>query len=131
MEDTRSECPFCEVDPGRILLEEDVGLAIRDLFPVAEGHALVVPRRHVASIYDLPFEEESALWELARRVRDLIVQRHGPDGFTIGVNEGLAAGQSVPHTHIHVIPRNLGDVPDPTGGIRAIFPDKARYWERR
>ena len=84
----------------------------------------------MASIYELPFEDEAALWSLTRRIRDRIVRRHGPDGFTIGVNEGLAAGQSVPHAHIHVIPRQLGDVPDPTGGIRAIFPRKARYWER-
>lgn len=130
MEDVRSECPFCDVEPGRVLFEEDAGLAIRDLFPVAEGHALVIPRGHVASIYDRPPEEQAALWELVRRTRDLLIREYRPDGFTIGLNEGLAAGQSVSHSHIHVIPRHLGDVPDPTGGIRAIFPHKARYWER-
>lgn len=126
----RDECPFCDVEPGRIRVEAEVGLGIRDLFPVAEGHSLVVPRRHVRSIYDLPEEDQDAMWSLVRWVRDLLIEEHDPDGFTIGLNEGLAAGQSVPHGHIHVIPRHLGDVPDPTGGIRAIFPDKARYWER-
>lgn len=124
------ECPFCDVEADRIRLESGAGLAIRDLFPVAEGHTLVIPRRHVASIYDLPAAEERELWDLTRRTRDLLISEHRPDGFTIGLNEGLAAGQSVPHSHIHVIPRRLGDVPDPTGGLRAIFPQRARYWER-
>lgn len=123
------ECPFCLPEPERVRLESEVGLALRDLFPATEGHTLVVPRRHVESIYDLDVEEEVALWQLIRRTRRMLAEEHHPDGFTIGVNEGIAAGQSVPHAHVHVIPRRLGDVPDPTGGIRAIFPLKARYWE--
>lgn len=126
----REECPFCDVERDRIRLETETGLAIRDLFPVADGHTLVIPRRHVSSIYDLPEDEQTALWELTRATRDYLIEEHRPDGFTIGLNEGLAAGQSVPHAHIHVIPRHLGDVPDPTGGLRAIFPHRARYWER-
>lgn len=125
-----NECPFCVVDPDRIRLETEVGLAIRDLFPVSEGHTLVIPRRHIDSIYQMPLAEQREIWELARRARDLLVREVRPDGFTIGLNDGLAAGQSVPHANIHVIPRMLGDVPDPTGGIRSIFPHKARYWER-
>lgn len=124
------ECPFCDPEPERILLETEVGLAITDLFPVAEGHTLIIPRRHLRTIYDLPEADQAALWELTRAVRDDLVEELGPDGFTIGLNEGMAAGQSVDHAHIHVIPRFLGDVPDPTGGIRAIFPHRARYWER-
>lgn len=124
------QCPFCGPEEERIRLETDVGLAIDDLFPVAEGHTLVIPRGHLRTIYDLPEREQAALWELTRTVRDDLIEELGPDGFTIGMNEGMAAGQSVDHAHIHVIPRYLGDVPDPTGGIRAIFPDRARYWER-
>lgn len=124
------ECPFCWPEPSRIRIETDAGLAIDDLFPVAEGHTLVIPRGHVRTIYDLPEAEQTELWELVRRVRDDLVEDLAPDGFTIGLNEGSAAGQSVDHAHIHVIPRALGDVPDPTGGIRAIFPQRARYWER-
>ncbi|MFQ5679812.1 MAG: HIT family protein [Gemmatimonadota bacterium] len=124
-------CPFCEVEPERIRLEAEVGLAIRDLFPVADGHLLVIPRRHVASLYDLTASEQTALWDLTRDARNLLIDELRPDGFTIGLNEGMAAGQSVDHSHLHVIPRYLGDVPDPTGGIRAIFPHRARYWERR
>lgn len=124
------ECPFCRPESWRIRLETEVGLAIQDLFPVAAGHTLVIPRAHVRTIYDLAEEDQAALWELTRTVRDDLVEDLRPDGFTIGLNEGMAAGQSVDHTHIHVIPRFLGDVPDPTGGIRAIFPERARYWER-
>ena len=111
-------------------MESGVGKSLRDLFPVVEGHMLVVPRRHVASIYDLSPEEQAELWELTRRTRELLQVELEPDGYTICLNEGMAAGQSVPHAHIHVIPRRHGDVSDPTGGIRAIFPLKARYWER-
>lgn len=124
------ECPFCHPESWRIRLETEVGRAIEDLFPVAEGHTLVIPRRHLRTIYDLPEEDQAALWELTRTVRDDLVEELRPEGFTIGLNEGQAAGQSVDHAHIHVIPRFLGDVPDPTGGIRAIFPHRARYWER-
>ncbi len=126
----QEECPFCAVDPERIRFESEVGLAIRDLFPVSDGHTLVIPRRHIGSIYEMAREEQDEIWDLTRRVRNLLIRQVRPDGFTIGLNEGLAAGQSVAHANIHVIPRHLGDVPDPTGGIRAIFPHKARYWER-
>ena len=124
----RDECPFCVAEPERVRLENEVGQALRDLFPVTAGHTLVVPRRHVASLFDLSPEEQRQLWELTRRTRELLQTELQPDGYTIGLNEGMAAGQSVPHAHIHVIPRRHGDVSDPTGGIRAIFPLKAHYW---
>ncbi len=122
------ECPFCAAESERVRLESDVGRALRDLFPVTDGHTLVVPRRHVSSIFQLSPEEQGQLWELTRCARELLQAELRPDGFTIGLSEGMAAGQSVPHAHIHVIPRRHGDVPDPTGGIRAIFPLKAHYW---
>lgn len=124
-------CPFCEVEPERVRLETEVGLAIGDLFPVVRGHILIIPRSHVQSIYNLTASEQAAFWELTREARDLLIEELQPDGFTIGINEGMAAGQSVAHSHVHVIPRFLGDVVDPTGGIRAIFPNRARYWENR
>lgn len=126
----QDDCPFCKVEPSRIRFETEVGRAIRDLFPVADGHTLVIPRRHIGSIYEMTADEQDEIWDLTRRTRDLLIREVRPDGFTIGLNEGLAAGQSVAHANIHIVPRFLGDVPDPTGGIRAIFPHKARYWER-
>ena len=71
------------------------------------------------------------MWALAGRVRDLLRAELDPDGFNIGLNEGSAAGQTVPHAHIHVIPRREGDVLDPRGGVRWVLPEKAPYWEDR
>ncbi len=103
-------------------------MAILDGFPVAEGHSLVVPKRHVASPFDLPDEEQAALWHLVALVRTGLMEWLKPDGFNVGVNDGLAAGQTVMHAHIHIIPRRRGDVPDPRGGVRWVVPSKAVYW---
>jgi diadenosine tetraphosphate (Ap4A) HIT family hydrolase len=121
-------CPFCTASPDRVTLENDHARAIRDGYPVAEGHTLVVPRLHVASVFDLGFAERAALWRLVSQVRTQLQGELNPDAFTIGVNDGVAAGQTVPHAHIHVIPRWRGDVPDPRGGVRWVIPGKADYW---
>ena len=122
------ECPFCKPSESQVWRENAVGLAVRDGFPVAEGHSLVVPRRHVASLFDLSAEDQSALWLLVSEVRRQLADQLNPDGFNIGINDGVAAGQTVMHAHIHVIPRWNDDVPDPRGGIRWVIPEKARYW---
>ena len=121
-------CPFCEPDADRVWLENEIGLAMWDAFPVTEGHTLVVPRQHVASICDLSPDAQSALWALAAEARNRLNDNLHPDGFNIGLNDGEAAGQTILHAHIHVIPRREGDVTDPRGGVRWIIPDKARYW---
>jgi diadenosine tetraphosphate (Ap4A) HIT family hydrolase len=121
-------CPFCNLSPERILLENQTARAFLDGYPVTAGHALVIPRRHVASIYELPPEELAALWAQVGTVRKLLAEKYRPDAFNVGVNDGAASGQTVPHAHIHVIPRRKGDVADPRGGIRWIIPDKAKYW---
>jgi len=89
---------------------------------------LVIPRKHVASVYDLTIQEQNAVWDLVRIVRERLLVKLKPDGFNIGVNDGVAAGQTVPHAHVHVIPRRAGDVPDARGGIGWIIPYKAPYW---
>ena len=122
------ERPFCHLDSPRILLENDSAAAFADRFPVTEGHTLVVRRRHVASLLDLSEEEQVALWRLVALVREKLKAELGPDGFNLGVNDGEAAGQTVMHAHVHVIPRRHGDVADPRGGVRWIMPDRARYW---
>lgn len=86
--------------------------------------------RHIASVFDLSENEQAALWVLVAKVRAAVHERLQPDGFNIGINDGTAAGQTIGHAHIHVIPRRNGDVPDPRGGIRWIIPDKAPYWDR-
>jgi diadenosine tetraphosphate (Ap4A) HIT family hydrolase len=102
-------CPFCQPDADRIVLENETGIALRDRFPLTEGHTLVVPRGHVASIFDLSAEEQEALWELVGQVRHRLQTELQPDGFNVGVNDGPAAGQTVMCAHIHIIPRHQGD----------------------
>lgn len=121
-------CPFCTPAAGRVRRKTAHALAVSDAFPVAAGHTLVVPRRHVPSLFDLPEAELAAVWALVAEVRGLLVAEFGPDGFTVGLNDGPAAGQTVPHAHVHVIPRRTGDVPDPRGGVRWVLPERAAYW---
>jgi diadenosine tetraphosphate (Ap4A) HIT family hydrolase len=124
------DCPFCRLDSSRICLANDFAVAFPDTFPVADGHTLVIPRRHVASLFDLLEEEQAALWTLVALVRRQLMAELKPDGFNIGVNDGPAAGQTVMHAHVHVIPRRNGDTDDPRGGVRWIMPKKARYWDK-
>lgn len=123
-------CPFCFIDGARIWIETELALAIPDAYPVAEGHTLVVPRKHVSTIYELTVPEQRAIWELVGDVRSRLLAGLKPDGFNIGFNDGLAAGQTVAHAHVHVIPRREGDVPDPRGGIRWVIADNAPYWKK-
>jgi diadenosine tetraphosphate (Ap4A) HIT family hydrolase len=125
---TGMTCPFCKLAAAQIVLENEVGIAVRDAFPVTEGHTLVIPKRHVASLFDLDANEQAALWQLAAEVRAMLIGEFHPAGFNVGVNDGEAAGQTVMHAHIHIIPRYTGDATDPRGGVRRIFPKKARYW---
>jgi diadenosine tetraphosphate (Ap4A) HIT family hydrolase len=122
-------CPFCRIPAQRTVAVSKHGIALTDAFPVTPGHTLVVPRIHVESLFELPREAQSDLWLLAARVRLEMAGDTGVEGFTVGVNDGIAAGQTVPHAHIHVIPRREGDVPDPRGGVRWVVPDRAAYWD--
>lgn len=123
-----SRCPFCEIATESLVARNAAAIAFSDRFPVTEGHTLVVPLAHVVSIFDLSADELAALWQLVAEVRAALAQQHRPDAFNIGVNDGQAVGQTVMHAHVHVIPRYAGDAADLRGGIRAIIPEKARYW---
>lgn len=123
------KCPFCFL--SNFFASTPAAVALHDAFPLTEGHMLVVPRRHVASMFELTASEQAALWQLVTQVRSAIVERFRPDAFNIGVNDGEAAGQTVSHAHIHIVPRYRGDVADPRGGIRWVVPQKAAYWELR
>lgn len=122
------DCPFCTVNQERILIANKHCLAFADSFPISQGHTLVVPIRHLASLFELSGEERSQIWLVVEQVRDDLTSSLHPDGFNIGLNDGPAAGQTIGHAHVHVIPRYKGDVADPRGGIRWIIPDKAKYW---
>ena len=121
-------CPFCDLATGQVWAHGHHARAIFDRYPVSDGHTLVVPARHVGSIFALPAEERASLWELVAEVPSRLQRTHHAEAFTIGVNDGELAGQTVAHAHIHVIPRRRGDVPDPRGGVRWVVPDRARYW---
>jgi diadenosine tetraphosphate (Ap4A) HIT family hydrolase len=125
-----ADCQFCTLDPARIVAETEQAIAFRDGYPIAPGHTLVIPRLHAASLFDLPGAVQSAVWETVERVRARLADELHPDGFNIGLNDGVAAGQTVMHAHVHVIPRRNGDVRDPRGGVRWVIPDRAAYWSK-
>jgi len=119
-----TECVFCHAD-DRILHANMLAFATRDNHPVSDGHTLIVPRRHTADVFDLTPEEAAACFTLAREVRDrLAAGPRPPDGYNLGVNVGVAGGQSVMHVHFHLLPRYAGDVADPRGGVRNILPHR-------
>jgi diadenosine tetraphosphate (Ap4A) HIT family hydrolase len=122
-------CPFCEslAQQGAIV-ENDHAAALADRFPVSAGHTLVVSKRHVADYFLLEPEEQESLWALVTAVAARLRGSDHPEGFNVGVNVGAAAGQTVAHAHVHVIPRYAGDLPDPRGGVRWVLPEKAAYW---
>jgi diadenosine tetraphosphate (Ap4A) HIT family hydrolase len=127
----QSICPFCNPDPSTVLLANEHALAFPDRFPVTPGHSLIVPKRHIVSFFEATKEEQAALFDLVAEIREKLRAERGPDGFNIGINDGSAAGQTVMHSHIHLIPRYAGDTQDPRGGVRWIMPEKAPYWKRK
>jgi diadenosine tetraphosphate (Ap4A) HIT family hydrolase len=120
-------CPFCEVEPRRVIASNELALALRDGYPVSPGHTLVVPLRHVASWFETTPEEQRALMALLETVKAELDEALHPAGYNIGVNVGEAAGQTVDHVHVHLIPRFPGDVDDPTGGVRLVIPERGNY----
>src|SRR4051812_22742170 len=98
-------CPFCHPDPSRVFFESNLVFGVWDAFAVSDGHALVVTRRHVPSWFDATAAERAELTENIAAVQEAVLLTHAPDGFNVGINVGTAAGQTIPHLHVHVIPR--------------------------
>ena len=124
--DPNNPCLFCK-DPRGVSLEKELAYSARDTYAVSPGHTLVIPRRHVANFFDLTPEEINTCMELIIEERKKLDEEFKPDGYNIGVNIGQAAGQSIFHVHIHIIPRYKGDVENPQGGVRHVLPKKAHY----
>ena len=120
------DCIFCHLNRPT-LAESKLSYACLDNYPVSKGHTLVVPRRHVASLWDMTADEYTDAFTLVRQAKDMLQKQFKPAGFNVGVNCGEAAGQSVLHAHIHIIPRYTGDVPNPRGGVRNVIPAKGNY----
>jgi diadenosine tetraphosphate (Ap4A) HIT family hydrolase len=123
-------CPFCSLTAERVVQDSEHAVVIRDVFPVSPGHTLIIVKRHVASFFEVTDAERVDLMSLLAAARNDLDRQFDPAGYNIGINDGAAAGQTVPHLHIHLIPRYPGDRDDPRGGVRWVLPDKAAYWDK-
>lgn len=123
-------CIFCDKDNPEVnttIMENGLAYARLDNYPVSRGHVEIVPRRHVESFFDLSDDEVLAIYALLKSVRKNLLEKYRPDAFNIGVNDGVAAGRTAHHLHVHIIPRYTGDTESPRGGIRNIIPGKGDY----
>ncbi|WP_315857548.1 HIT family protein [Microbulbifer agarilyticus] len=125
-------CPFCAIlkgdVPREVFASNDLAFCIADGYPVTDGHTLIIPRRHIGSFFEVTCDERAALFSLLDKAKSLIDVEFGPSSYNVGINDGPAAGQTVPHLHIHLIPRYETDDSDPRGGVRWVVPEKADYW---
>jgi diadenosine tetraphosphate (Ap4A) HIT family hydrolase len=119
------DCPFCQF--GDEVLGNALASARFDRHPVNPGHLLIIPRRHVAGFFEATADERRALFELVDAGKALLDERFHPDGYNLGINVGEAAGQTVMHLHVHLIPRYRGDVANPRGGVRGVIPARQSY----
>jgi diadenosine tetraphosphate (Ap4A) HIT family hydrolase len=122
-------CPFCQLNNQQIIFQDELVISFRDGFPISPGHTLIIPKRHTPSFFELTELEHKSLLYALHIMKKKLDQDFTPDGYNIGINDGLAAGQTVMHLHVHLIPRYTGDCTDPRGGVRWIFPEKAVYWK--
>ena len=128
MNSGESQCLSCRVNAKQLVSEDEFCYAAKDTFPVTEFHTLIIPKRHVASYFDLNLSEVSALHEmLVEMKRTIEAKDDSVTGFNIGVNAGKDAGQSIFHVHVHLIPRRNGDVENPRGGVRGVIPHNQKY----
>ncbi len=118
-------CPFCE--PKESILDGNHLYARFDKYPVTKGHTLIIPFRHVEDYFKATNQEKTELIAMIDKVKKILDYRYKPDGFNIGVNCGDAAGQTIKHLHIHIIPRYKGDIEDPSGGVRGVIPTRQKY----
>ena len=125
MSDQTFESPF--LDDRERIFENDVGFVIYDSFPVTQGHCLIVPHRVYSNYFDSNPKEIKGFNELLFKTKKFLDESLNPTGFNVGINCGEDGGQTVPHVHIHLIPRYHGDVPDPRGGVRGVIPSKQKY----
>ena len=122
------DCIFCNLEPSRIEDRNEFFVAIKDLYPVTEGHTLIIPSRHVESFFELTRDEEIAMLDMLSSQKEKLSQLDTSiTGFNVGINDGEDAGQTIMHCHIHLIPRRKGDMESPRGGVRGVIPSKQSY----
>ena len=126
--DEANTCIFCSPNKEMELIAESASVyTIYDKYPVSKGHALIIPKRHVDNYFELSLREQTALFFVLNHVKNYLQKRFNPGGFNVGINIGEKAGQTIPHVHIHLIPRYSGDMDDPEGGVRGVIPEKRKY----
>lgn len=122
---SNKECVFCQMK--NYILENELAYAIYDKYPVGKGHMLFIPKRHVKDFFDITKEEREAIFDLIDEGKKLLDEKYSPDSYNVGINCGEHAGQTIMHVHVHLIPRYIGDIKDPTGGVRGVIPYKMKY----
>jgi diadenosine tetraphosphate (Ap4A) HIT family hydrolase len=124
----KNNCLFCDSNNAELIEENDLCYSRKDGYPVTPRHTLIIPKRHVASYFDLYDREVKAMHQMLIEMKNKI---QGYDetvsGFNIGVNAGEDAGQSIFHVHMHLIPRRKGDIDNPQGGVRGVIPNRRTY----
>jgi len=125
------KCIFCNLRDERIIYECNHTIAFIDTYPASPGHTLVVPKRHIPTYFDASEDEILAIGKAVQICKEFLDNEFNPDAYNIGINNGEAAGQSIKHLHVHIIPRYKGDVDDPKGGVRWILKNKANYWDEK
>ncbi len=121
-----NNCIFCN-NNFDIIYEDEYVFAMYDKYPVSKGHILIIPKKHIKTYFDTSIEIRKAIDKAIFHLKDLLDKLYNPDGYNIGINNGKEAGQTIFHLHVHLIPRYLGDMKDPTGGVRGVIPSKQKY----
>ena len=132
MRDPNNPCLFCNINSKDLIFDNEFAFASFDSYPVSKYHSLIVPKRHILDFFELTDDELLACNDLIKKIKKKIENEDKTvDGFNIGTNSGVAAGQSIMHCHIHLIPRRKGDVDNPQGGVRGVIPSKQHYIRKK
>ena len=132
MRDPNNPCLFCNINSKDLMFDNEFAFASFDSYPVSKYHSLIVPKRHILDYFELTNDELLACNDLIKKIKKKIQNEDKTvDGFNIGTNSGVVAGQSIMHCHIHLIPRRKGDVNNPQGGVRGVIPSKQHYIRKK
>ena len=132
MSDPNNPCLFCKIETADLANENKLAYASYDTYPVSKYHCLIIPKRHLKDFFELTDEELVACNDLIKKVKKEVTQKdRNIDGFNLGTNIGKVSGQSIFHCHFHLIPRRLGDVENPQGGVRSVIPNKQHYIRKK
>mgnify|MGYP001322536083 FL=1 len=132
MRDPNNPCLFCNINSKDLVFDNELAFVSFDSYPVSKYHSLIVPKRHILDYFELSNDELLACNDLIKKIKKKIQNDDKTvNGFNIGTNSGVAAGQSIMHCHIHLIPRRKGDVDNPQGGVRGVIPSKQHYIRKK